>query len=364
MRKPVFSSFHFLLIICLGVLIPGCASDIEQLKTFQVNVSAEAATMQAYKTARATHFPAYTEAAKLTEQAQSTEKAIEGIPTPTRTPSTTPTPPSNFLIPTLSSVPTKQIFIVFGHQDGDASGDHFLDLAYVLHEPIVVIYTDGQALIKRENWFIEEWLSEPQLCSLYTRLKDAIEASDLADRYNASPTPEYCISGCGGPSLSLRIAGGEFSISHSASMGELKYLSSDATLPFQIIEDFAKTEQYQRFVSEQVAIWFEHVQRRYISFEFEGFPVYWPEYPYTYLALEPFIGDFEAGFILVEGSESSELHNRFPNMPTVGLHRENNRDYVLILRPLLPHEGLEDLLSYRIIPYPSSPDEIDLSCVQ
>ncbi|MGB2895941.1 MAG: hypothetical protein WBB65_07250 [Anaerolineales bacterium] len=292
------------------------------------------------------------------------EVPSQAIVSPTVTPEMTATPLGNFKFPAQSLVPTKEILIVYGQQEGDAAGDHFQDLMYVLNEPIVLVYTDGQVLIKRENWFIEEWLDAPQLCSFYDRLRLSIEAAELADRYSLSPTPEICISGCGGPSFFLRMAGGEEYLSHSAAIGEIRYLSREYRLPLEIIGGFANSPTNQRYISDRVAIWFEHVKRVSDAPNFEDFPLFWPEYPFTFLSLEPFIGDADAGFILFEGSSSLDLQHRFPNMPSMGLHRENDRDYVLILRPLLPHQGSEDLIDYISAPFPTSHGDFGLSCIQ
>ena len=107
-----------------------------------------------------------------------------------------------------------------------------------------------------------------------------------------------------------------------------------------------------------------HVQRVGYHPNYEPFPLTWPEYPNAFLSLEPFIGDSEAGFIIVEGLDLIDLQHRFPSMPSVGLHRENNTDYVLILRPMLPHEGVNDLMVYLSIPSPASSTILELPCVQ
>ena len=207
------------LVICLGLLLPGCVSNHQAI------------------------FPA----------PEATNQTI--IPL-TLTPEDTSTPSVKIQIPTQAFFASKDIVIVYGQQEGDAVGDHFQDLMYVLNEPIVIIYSDGQALVQRENWFVEEWLSETQLCDLYARLRVSMEASELADRYSTSPTPEICISGCGGPSIYLRIAGGDSYLSHAAAIGEIMYLSPEYRLPLEIIGGFANSPFKDRFISDRIAIWY------------------------------------------------------------------------------------------------------------
>jgi len=361
MRHPL------VILVCIGGLILSCATNEEKQVPITSIDSTQAASLEEYKTERSQYFPTYTQFAKLTQFSVSTSVAEKSLPTLTPVPSITPPPPPDeFLLPVSSSSPAKQVVIVYSQSEGDAGGDHFLDLASFRHEPIVVIYTDGQALINQGNYFIEEWLSEAQLCSLYSKLKQAMQTSRLADRYNENPTPEYCISGCGEPGYTIQISGNDGAARQYLSVLEAPYLSRESLLPFEIIHDFATAQQGQRFISDRILIWFENVRRTAQSPEFDGFSLYWPEDPYQPgVALEPFIGDYSAGLVVITGSEALDLQDRFNNLPTVALHRESEQDYVLILRPLLPHELPDHFLrDFLFVPDPALPSEIALSCVQ
>jgi hypothetical protein len=362
------------LIALFGITIPSCASQ-EYPTRYDLNaiatdtslpqVSPEAATLEAYQTGRAIQFPTYTEAAKKTRHYQETQAVLAHTLSLTPVPSLTPTPEGYSEPPTPTQIPTKAILIVYEEVGGgDGGGDVYLDLTTAINEPDLILYSDGQLLTKQDGWFgwfTESWLTESQMCSFLHQLNQAIKIADTADRYNASPLPEYGF-GNGEPATQLWIASDSEPLSYSASIFEDKYLSREAARPFQLIEQYRTIQQSEPFISDRVAVWFEHVQRPEEFIAQYGFDVDWPDYPSSYPSLEPWIGESAVGVFLVEGYKALEIQRKFASSPGVGLHHENDKDYILITRPLLPHEGIKHLMNYLSIPFPSSFDQMDIDC--
>lgn len=129
-----------------------------------------------------------------------TEQLIETliISPPSRTPeptlTNTPVPPTT-ATPTL--LPTKDVLLQFGVFGGD--GGSLSDFYFGRDIPTLVLYSDGQLLIQKEDiggvWFEETILTTPQICSLLLEVENTgfFEAEDSI--YNFDDSTQYSDGG-------------------------------------------------------------------------------------------------------------------------------------------------------------------------
>jgi hypothetical protein len=257
-------------------------------------------------------------------------------------------------------MPTKDAIVVY-ERIGSGDGG-FSMYGYFISPssgPDIVIYSDGTVLRMGRGWYDTAQLSVSDMCTLLGQLDRAINYSGPI--YNASPTPEYGF-GNGEPYSHLAISGYPINgVGYSVFAEE--YLSTGAQEPFNFLEGFTERRSYEPYVTEYFAVYLERVERPntrdddgYLEFD-------WPNSPYQFPALGSLMSGREQGLVLVEGELARDLVEYVGFQPTIALFESSGWHYVALVRPLLPHESIEGLLTSPFSrPEPISMDRLPFQC--
>jgi hypothetical protein len=304
---------------------------------------------------------ARTQLAEATATATKTAPAQLFTPTasssPTSTTRSTQTP-----IPSLTPapVPTKDAIVVY-ERVGSGDGG-FSMYGYFISPssgPDIVIYSDGTILRLGRGWYDVDQLSIPEMCSILGELDRAMSYSGPI--YNASPTPEYGF-GNGEPYSHLATSGRPMSSVGYSVLAE-DHLSVGAREPFRILEAFAAARSYESYVAEHFAVYLERVSRPKTSEE-DGYLYFeWPSAPYQFPALGSLMSGREKGLVLVEGGLARNLIKYVGREPSIALFEMGGWNHVALVRPLLPHESIEGLLTSPFSrPRPISREQLPFQC--
>ena len=274
------------------------------------------------------------------------------MPRPTRSPTPTPVPvPSRTPVtPTevLPTLPAGRVILIeyFDKYGGDAPW--MPPDAYIgRHLPRLVIYTDG-GLIWRDDagalW--EGSMSKSSMCTLLTGLQKLgffkiegdgmLEADDPiyekipADRLNDIGFINFLLVVNGNPAKWVIIY-----------RPFVDYLVRPVKSAWELFNSY-KPSDVQPYEPDLYVLWIEAHQklaRHYCA----GSDLQQADWPRDLPKLTRLLGDDDAVQIPLDSSEASSLLRYYDPAPGVKLFKEGQDRYSVILRPLLPHEELDNL---------------------
>ncbi len=272
--------------------------------------------------------------------------AATSTPTLTLTPSphpatSTPTsPPTNTPIPyiTMSPFPTvtpvgiypvKQVFIQAGGFGGD--GGSVQDFYFGRDTPSLIIYTDGQVIVKVGSWeedfaFLSGQLPNEELCSLFARLEttgyfdpiDMIYAFDETTQFSDG-AGNYVIQVNGPITNSVGIYG-----------PYRDYLVEEMAAAYQLISTYQPPTTLAPYVPERLLLWVEPTTDTELASL--------PEWPAEFPPLSELRSDPVNPKVVIEGDLILPLMELFDYRMGWQVFREGEKGYDVTLRPLLPHE--------------------------
>ncbi len=273
-------------------------------------------------------------------------------PKPTRTPTLTPVPvPSRTPVtPTevLPTPPAGRLILIeyFDKYGGDAPW--MPPDAYIgRHLPRLVIYTDGQ-LIWRDDagalW--ESSMSKDAMCTLVGGMEKfglfkvegdgTLEADDPiyekipADRLNDSGFVNFLLVVNGNPAKWVIIY-----------RPFVDSLVRPVKSSWELFNSF-KPSDIQPYEPELYVMWIEAQQKLARSYG-AGADLQPADWPRDLPKLNKLLGDNDAIQIPLDSSEVHSLLKYYDPAPGVKLFKEGKDRYSVILRPLLPHEELNNL---------------------
>jgi hypothetical protein len=302
---------------------------------------------------------------------------------PTQTPTKTPSPtftsqPSSTSTPkpkaTSTPLPTKEVLLQFGIFGGD--GGQRTDYYFGRDTPKLILYTDGQLLIQKEDdngkWFMETTLSVSQMCSFLSQVEKAgfysLEFNNSSEPAYPTDNPIYKFNDTaqfseGGSYYVIQVNGPKprqiYVYSHY-----VQYLIPEARRVFNLFNNYSPPSKLTDYQAQYMLLWIE---------KGPGDSIYSTPAPIqqTWYADLPSIDELEndniealaypddhtnqISQVLVEGEYIKPIFEVFGNRLAYKLFQTENSEYYVIPRPLLPHEPL-----YDISPFPQASKEFDL----
>jgi hypothetical protein len=279
-------------------------------------------------------------------------------------PSSTPRPLASSTGTSAPSTPTsiplipKPAVVIYevGLGDGGISFYDFMQNAYT--EPDLIIYADGQVIARQGDWFGQRQASPSEICGLIRDFRAALRAP--GERYLDVPLPEFGF-GNGEPFVHLLFSG-EPVLSASMSVHEPPYMTKSALRPYDIALEYIASHDYQPYSSEAVLIWLEEVTRLTFTPVPDHFRLDWPESGYGYPRIIATLGVPPTGPVIVEAATLG-LPDLTTHSPTISVFSEDGRSFLLMTRPILPHETIEKVTSFQFGPGQPLPlDQLPFQC--
>lgn len=261
-------------------------------------------------------------------------------PIPTMRPFATVTPPPGF--------DTKTVFIAMGLSGGDGNRYHNYSSA-----PKLVIYTDGQVIWQEGDYvtgfhLLESAVSSDEMCSLLSQLKDSGFFEELTELYAFDETTQYSD---GAASYSIQVNGPRLGY-HIFYGPYVPYLVEEVATGFDLLQNFHPSP-VQSYNPTRLMLLVEPV-----SEERAGDRVVEP-WPADMPAISEIRPDPASLAVMVEGENVARIMDVFGNRPDSKWFREGDNIYLMIARPLLPHETPQEFWAN---PGSPSPIQLPFSC--
>lgn len=323
---------HFLVLL-LMLLLPACTSQVAQLVPTTTAPAATAITA-----------PTVAPTATITFTIEPTSTAT---PTPTATRTTEATPnPTPLSSPEPTPGPIKQMLIEFGGGGGDGGTNY--DLLLGRQMPDLVLYADGQLLIKgsrhgAQDWYQQKRLTTPEMCDLLTRIRATgfFEVPGNGENYPNDPIyVEPKAYGLGGGGYVLSVSGKpskDVFIYGSA----VDNLVPQVKAAYQLVKNYYPTGM-KAYVPDRVVV---RVEREPAQDWHEPLlpPLPWPaDLPSLAAMLQ---GQSEGREAVFRGQSASHLLG-LVQLPGWGQFTEKGQTFFVVGRPLLPHETLNYYSEY------------------
>ena len=264
---------------------------------------------------------------------------------PSVTPTKSNTPTSTFT-PTHTSVPyvtvepfptvtpagaysTKQVFVQTGWTGGD--GGSVQDFYFGRNTPSLVIYTDGQVIIQVGDWekgftFLSGQLPSEELCSLLGKLNETGYFNPIDEIYAFDETTQFSD---GAVSYIIQ-ANGPINKSVNFYGPYLDYLVDEMASAYELVSTYQPPTATAPYIPNYLLLWVEPIT----ATDLESLPDWPAEFP----PLADLRSDPSSSKVIVEGELILPLMELFDHAMTQKLFREGDKNFEVILRPLLPHK--------------------------
>jgi hypothetical protein len=297
------------------------------------------------------------EAVGATHAAVATQSALTAtktstVPRPTRTPTPSPVPiPSRTPVTPTEVLPTppegKVVLVEYFEKIGGETPWIPSDAYIGRHLPRLVIYTDGQAIWQDDAGALWEGrISKTALCTLLSGLQkiglfkvegdgslggdDPIYKDIPAEYLNDPSSTNFVMVVNGNPSKRVII--------YRLFVDSLVQPVKSA---WEILNSF-KPSSLKPYEAELYVMWVEGEQklaRKYGAGE-DLQPADWPK---GLPQLRKLLGDQDSVQLPISEGEASQLLEFYDPAPGVKVFEQGENRYSVILRPLLPHEDLDNL---------------------
>lgn len=264
--------------------------------------------------------------------------------TPTFTPTTTPpATPTNTPIPiayvTIFPFPTvtppaiyqaKQIFMQFGSFGGD--GVPPFRNYYGSNTPELIIYTDGQTVLRQDNEdeegysFWETTLSSEEMCHLLGQINNSGFFNPLDEIYAFDETTEYS----DGASNFVIQVNGPLTKTVSIYSKHTGYLVDPIDVVYDLFANYQPVTPVQPYTPQQLLLW--------ITPPFNEENLILSEWPAELPALTEIWHARTEPQLLIEGELIAPIQNVFSGQITAKNFLIGDEVYSVVMRPLLPHE--------------------------
>jgi hypothetical protein len=282
-------------------------------------------------------------------------------PTPKKTPTFTPRPTITST-PTFIPLPTKEVLLQYGVFGGD--GGEYSDYYFGRDTPKLVLYTDGQLLIrKRDNngtWFAETRLTTPQICSLLSQVERTGIFDVESDGSLGSDDPIYKFDSTaqfsvGGYDDIIQVNGSKHKQINIYS-DYIPYLIPEVKQALNLFRNYSPPSKLIDYRPQYMLLWIEKGPGGSIYSTPAPIPQIWPanvpsldilekDKVETMIYLDGYYAK-KVSQVLVEGKYVRPIFEIFGNRLTYKLFQNGDNEYYVIARPLLPHEALGDFSSY------------------
>lgn len=275
-------------------------------------------------------------------------------PLPTATPSPTITPsPSPPATPAIV-YPTKEIFIQWGGDGGD--GVDPTDFYYGRSTPSMVIYADGQMLIKDGGWrtttFFETTLTSAEMCAL----RDEIAATGFLEPRDEEAYYTQHDGSEGAANVVVQVE----DVLYYFYAPDVPYLTADLAAGLGIVRNFQPhLPADTAYVPEIVIFWGSEANLEWLTlYGYNDQPVAWPT---AFPPLSEVWTDTTENQFVITGESVPFVYDWFDNTLTERIVQWGDMNYYIIARPLLPHETPDAFSNY---PYPPTDYTSTLDCAE
>src|SRR5688572_11350718 len=199
---------------------------------------------------------AYTGVPRPTRLANAPTSALSPTATSTASQTATTTP-----FPTVTSSariePTKAVFVQFGFYGGDGGNDY--DAYLGRDAPRLVLYTDGQFILKSDGAFIETMVTADEMCSLRSQIEqtgflNASEPFITTDEYLGDGAGEVIIQINGERNNKVNIYG-----------PALPYAIEPISATYRLLRDFRPAGALQPYQPDKIVLWVEKPDPAYVD---------------------------------------------------------------------------------------------------
>lgn len=280
-------------------------------------------------------------------------------PKPTQTPTPTASPPATY-----TPWPTKQVLVEFGIFGGDGG---WITSSFAGRDtPELVLYADGQLIIKSRDigppWFEETKLSAPQMCSFLAQIENVGFYTLETDSYaNENDNPIYQLDesahlGEGGPHYIIQVNGPKpkrISIYY----GYVQYLIPKARRIFDLFAEYTPPSKRSLYQPPHLLMRIQNES----SYPIQSTPIPWPtnlpdldtlaKENVETMASDYFRAMGTSGYqisqTVIEGAQVVPVLETFNNRMIYKLFQSDKKvPYLVVARPLLPHETLNHFSSF------------------
>ncbi len=299
-----------------------------------------------------------------------TRSLSTSLPLPTSTPTARPALTSSPTIvpsatPNLTPVPTpgpiKPIFLEFGGTGGDGGTSY--DAFFGRSMPSIILYTDGELLIRGEQYnvrdlYVEKHLSTFQMCSLLRQIRTTgyFSVTGNGQHYPNDPIYQKSIDlGQGGGGDLLQVNGEQHKwvfIYNS----EVDNLIPQVKAAYLLISKY-HPQGMKPFSPDRIILRVEHQPAD--DWFYRPTPAPAQQWPTELPSLAEILKDQSADREVVFQGNSATLIRKLIQLPGGGYFSENGSEYFIVARPLLPHETLD---YYSVLPWSDSSDPLPFNC--
>ena len=264
-------------------------------------------------------------------------------------PTNTPLPPTVTLTPSPTAIPTKPWLLKLSHPGGDGGTSH--DIFFGRLMPDVILFEDGQLLVRdeeniSEKWFENQWywetyLSQDEVLDLISQIEaegffEKVQNRNLSEidwLYNFDETTEFS-DGVDGTLLCVNFNDTQNCLSLYGPY--LPYLVPEIANTLALIQDFHPTDKaYTSFKPESMVLRVELMTNHIIT---DAFPQIWPA---NLPALSQLLERYPTGVIPLEGDDAMAVFSLFNFQIDDGIFVEDGVEYYVIGRPFLPNEAID-----------------------
>lgn len=251
---------------------------------------------------------------------------ITSVSSPTATPIPLPLPPMQpfpTATPDYHIYDTKPIFLLYGGYGGDGGSD--TDPFFGRDTPLLVIYADGQLLIRQGEWgeraFFEAQLTPNEMCALQQR----IEATGFLE-----PHEEYYIQREGSDGAGSAIVQVEDTY-YNFYAPDTQYLVADLANGLNLIRGYRPSTPLVTYIPSYLILWIEPIDLD----DQDTPPTAWPT---NLPSLAELWTDHSQPIFQVGDGLVEPIFSLFSHQLSEKIFQEGNETYVMIARPILPHE--------------------------
>jgi hypothetical protein len=228
----------------------------------------------------------------------------------------------------------------------------------------LIIYTDGQTLIKDRlidypHWFQEVWLTPDEMCGMRSKVQKTgffdVKPDLLEPESHENPiykVDKYAEASMGASDEIIQF-NGEISQTVYIYTPLIKYLIPSIRQTRNIVSGYIPEKPTKKYVPERALLWLE--KGRGYAPEYLK-PIVWPSnLPKLADLYTERIETYDGEFVFLEGMLKQQMLDLFQYRMSEKLFLEGNQVYNLILRPLLPHETVNN-----ISPWPEADIQVNL----
>ncbi len=255
---------------------------------------------------------------------------------PTNTPTITPIPIAYVTMPPFPTVTPpaiyqgKQVFMQFGLFGGD--GVPPFRNYYGANTPYLVIYTDGQTILSREDtdregyYFMETSLPPEAMCQIVGQIEVGGFFEPIDPIYAFDETTVYSD---GANNFIIQI-NGPLTKTVDIYLQYTDYLVDEIDVAYHLFATYDPPDPVQPYTPEQILLWITP------PFNMEGIVL--NEWPSELPSLSEIWQDPANPQVLIEGELVASIMDVFAGRMTVQNYLIGDEVYSVVMRPLLPHE--------------------------